>query len=54
MCLTWISEIAIWIDVCCYCCILDLSAIESRAKRGSVDAFKRLAKALGVGLDDLA
>ena len=31
-----------------------LSAIESGAKRGSVDALKRLAKALGVGSDDLA
>lgn len=31
-----------------------LSAIECGAKRGSVDALQRLAKALGVGLDDLA
>lgn len=31
-----------------------LSAIESGAKRGSVDALKRLAKALCIGIDDLA
>ena len=31
-----------------------LSAIERGAKRGSVDALKRLAAALGVGIEDLA
>ena len=31
-----------------------LSAIERGTKRGSVDALKGLAKALGVGIDDLA
>ena len=31
-----------------------LSAIERGAKRGSVDALKRLAGALGVGIEDLA
>ena len=31
-----------------------LSAIEHGAKRGSVDALKRLAKALDVGIEDLA
>ena len=32
----------------------DLSAIERGAKRGSVNALKRLAAALGVGIEDLA
>ena len=31
-----------------------LSAIERGTKRGSVDALKRLAAALGVGIEDLA
>ena len=31
-----------------------LSAIERGAKRGSVDALERLARALGVGIEDLA